>query len=268
MKCLALDTSTPYLSLAISDGEHVWFHHQLVGQKHSEYTLQSIDALLQQSGLALTDLEVIIFGQGPGSFTGLRIACGIAQGLGLSTGINLMGIPTLDSIVAQLSSTLPALIGLDARMGQIYYACYQPRLSSIHTTKKQDENEHIVFSGLSHLDNKLATSYPAIPLSPIETSWQRLGPINVGYLTDIALPLPGFWLAAGNGITHDTPHFSPEVNLSITKRYPTLSPHAYTMIQLARTGAYPLCHPREAEPLYIRDKVALTSREQRILPPC
>jgi tRNA threonylcarbamoyladenosine biosynthesis protein TsaB len=64
-----------------------------MGQKHAERTLPEIERLLQQADIALSGLDAIVFGQGPGSFTGLRIACGLAQGLAFSAGCPSSAFP-------------------------------------------------------------------------------------------------------------------------------------------------------------------------------
>ncbi len=83
MRVLALDTSTEYCSVALWQDGAVIERCELAGQKHSEMLIGMLDALLEQSGLKLAQLDGIAFGKGPGSFTGVRIACGATQGLGV-----------------------------------------------------------------------------------------------------------------------------------------------------------------------------------------
>ena len=125
MKLVALDTSTDFLSLAVTDGEHVFTHHERVGQKHAETALPALSRLLEEAGLALSSLDAVVYGQGPGSFTGLRIGCGLAQGLAFSANLPLIGIPTLDAVAAQTGASGTVLVAMDARMGQVYAAVYQ-----------------------------------------------------------------------------------------------------------------------------------------------
>jgi len=82
-----------------------------------------IEALLKQTGLSLERLHGIAFGAGPGSFTGLRIACGVAQGLALGAGVPVVPVGTLLAL-AQASGASKVLACLDARMGEIYHAAY------------------------------------------------------------------------------------------------------------------------------------------------
>jgi tRNA threonylcarbamoyladenosine biosynthesis protein TsaB len=124
MKLLALDTSTEYLSLALwLDGE-LKVRELLAGQKHSSLILPLLRELLDDAGLQLSDLDGIAFGQGPGSFTGLRIGCGVAQGLAFGAGLEVMGVCTLEALAEQAGQD-KVIACLDARMGEVYHAVYQ-----------------------------------------------------------------------------------------------------------------------------------------------
>lgn len=123
MKLLALDTSTEYLSLALwLDGE-LRLRDVLAGQQHSQMILPMLAELLADNGLALAELDGIAFGAGPGSFTGLRIGCGVAQGLAFGANLPVAGISTLQAL-AQRSGRERVIACLDARMGEVYFAAY------------------------------------------------------------------------------------------------------------------------------------------------
>lgn len=123
MKILALDTSTEYCSLALwLDGE-ILSREVLAGQRHSELILPLLQEMLAEAGLMLAQLDGIAFGAGPGSFTGLRIACGVAQGLAFGADLPLVGICTLEAL-AQQTGDGSVIAALDARMGEIYHAAY------------------------------------------------------------------------------------------------------------------------------------------------
>lgn len=124
MKLLALDTSTEYLSLALwHDGElHV--RELLAGQKHSELVLPLLGELLAEAGWKLPELDGIAFGMGPGSFTGLRIGCGVTQGLAFGAGLPVTGICTLLALAEQ-SGANKVVACLDARMQETYHAAYE-----------------------------------------------------------------------------------------------------------------------------------------------
>ena len=124
MRILALETSTEYCSVALwQDGEIV-SRCEAVGQKHSERLMPMIDELLQATGHKLQAMNVIAFGMGPGSFTGVRIACGVTQGLALGADLPVVGVCTLQAL-AQAAGHDKVITALDARMGEIYHAAYQ-----------------------------------------------------------------------------------------------------------------------------------------------
>jgi tRNA threonylcarbamoyladenosine biosynthesis protein TsaB len=124
MKILALETSTEYCSVALwQDGVTV-AHCELAGQKHSELLIAMLDARLQDAGLGIGDMDGIAYGSGPGSFTGVRIACGATQGLAFGAQIPVAGICTLLAL-AQGSGQSRVIAALDARMGEIYCAAYE-----------------------------------------------------------------------------------------------------------------------------------------------
>lgn len=124
MKILAVETSSEYCSVALWQDGAVTERRELVGQKHSEMLLAMLDGLLQDSGLRIQDLDGIGFGKGPGSFTGVRIACGVAQGLAFGANLQVVGVCTLQAL-AQASGRDKVIAALDARMGEIYLAAYE-----------------------------------------------------------------------------------------------------------------------------------------------
>ena len=123
MKIIAFDTSSNYCSIALwIDGE-ILSRIILAEQRHSELLLPIVQELLAKSELTLVQLDGIAFGAGPGSFTGLRIACGVAQGLAFGSGLPVIGISTLEAL-AQQAGTNSVITAIDARMGEIYHAAY------------------------------------------------------------------------------------------------------------------------------------------------
>ncbi len=124
MNILALDTSTEYCSVALLHAGNLTSREELAGQRHSELILAMIDALLGASNLTLAHLNGVAFGAGPGSFTGLRIACGVAQGLAFGAGLPVVPVGTLMAM-AEAAGAPRVVACLDARMGEIYHAAYQ-----------------------------------------------------------------------------------------------------------------------------------------------
>jgi tRNA threonylcarbamoyladenosine biosynthesis protein TsaB len=130
VKLLAFDTSTETLSIAVDAGEGApVLEHTGSGGAHASATLiPAIERLLQQAGLVLSQLDAIVFGRGPGSFTGLRTAAAVAQGLGFGAGVPVLPVDTLLAIAEEAhaqsgASRIVAL--LDARMGEVYFAAYE-----------------------------------------------------------------------------------------------------------------------------------------------
>ncbi len=121
MNLLALDTSTEFLSLAITLGERTFTHFQAAGSASSQLVLPQIQILLDAANTKLKDLDGIAFGAGPGAFTGVRIAAGVAQGLGYGSNLPVVGINTLIAL-AEASGQDKVIVCLDARMGEIYHA--------------------------------------------------------------------------------------------------------------------------------------------------
>lgn len=126
MRILALDTSTEYCSVALWQAGRLSNRCELAGQRHSEMLIAMLDELLQDAGFRIQDMDGIAFGSGPGSFTGVRIACGVAQGLALGADLPVAGVCTLQAL-AQASGRDKVIAALDARMGQIYHAAYEKR---------------------------------------------------------------------------------------------------------------------------------------------
>lgn len=124
MNLLALDTSTDYCSAALLAGDTEQVRDCLAGQRQSELLLPMVRELLTQAGMTLNALDGIAFGAGPGSFTGLRIACGAAQGLAFGAGLPVVAISSLLAM-AEGSGADRVIAALDARMGEIYHAAYQ-----------------------------------------------------------------------------------------------------------------------------------------------
>lgn len=128
MNLLAFDTSTETLSVAVAAGSAVLEHTAAGGALASAGLIPVIEDLLARSGLSLAGLDAIAFGRGPGSFTGLRTAAAVAQGLGFGTGVPVLPIDTLLAVAEEAHALFGAtqvLAMLDARMGEVYFAAYE-----------------------------------------------------------------------------------------------------------------------------------------------
>lgn len=121
---LAIDTSTNFLSLALRHQNQTILWHKQVDNKQSEWILPTVQSLLQQADVAVSELDYIVYAQGPGAFTGLRIGLGVAQGLAIAFHTPLIGIPSLDAVAALAPKHQTVLAATDARMNELFYAWY------------------------------------------------------------------------------------------------------------------------------------------------
>ncbi len=125
---LAVDTATEQCSVALAIGERIDERVEPVGQRHSERVLPMVQTLLRDHHLDLADCDAVAFGAGPGAFTGLRIACGIAQGLAFGAGKPVVAVGNLDALAMAASRAAPraerVLAAIDARMQEIYWAVF------------------------------------------------------------------------------------------------------------------------------------------------
>lgn len=221
MKILAIDTASELCSVALATPEGVLSAEAVVGHGHSERLLPMLQGLLSEAGMRLQDLDGIAYGEGPGSFTGLRIACGVVQGLALGLGLPVLGVGTLDALA--LTAAEPQgqgrniIAALDARMGEVYVqAC------------------RVEGDTVTRLWGPLLSSPDLVPA------------------------LPGMdWIAAGIGF--DAYAVALRERLGDLPQAATRYPHARAIARLAlpRFAAGEGGDAANAQPLYIRDKVAL-----------
>ncbi|CAH0533282.1 tRNA threonylcarbamoyladenosine biosynthesis protein TsaB [Vibrio stylophorae] len=126
-KILAIDTATENCSVALMIGDQVIEQSLLAPREHTQKVLPMVDQTLAQAGLSLQQLDAIAFGRGPGSFTGVRIGIGIAQGLAFGADLPLIGISTLQAMAQatyRLHQAEHVLAAIDARMNEIYFGHY------------------------------------------------------------------------------------------------------------------------------------------------
>ena len=227
MNLLSLDTSTEFLSLALQLGDKTYAHHQHAGQAASQLVLPQIQALLDTANVQLSDLDGVAFGAGPGAFTGVRVACGVAQGLGFGANIPVVGVNTLMAL-AQASGQERVIACLDARMGEIYHAAF------VRENGKRIEQS--------------ATKVCKPEASPV---------------------LDGSWVGVGSGWAAYGEILSKIYAQNLTKTiahdlYYKVTPTAEAILQLALPiFAAGLAKPAsEAAPIYIRNRVALTTIER------
>lgn len=135
MKVLAIDTAGEACSAALSVDGVVSDRYEHAPRRHADLILHMVDAVLAEGGLRLEDLDGIAFGRGPGSFTGVRIAAGVAQGLALAADLPVVGVSDLEAVAHELAAELAdgagpddvtgVVVAQDARMGEVYAGAWR-----------------------------------------------------------------------------------------------------------------------------------------------
>jgi tRNA threonylcarbamoyladenosine biosynthesis protein TsaB len=124
MKILSIETATEHGSVALLHDGELLVRRIEGAANHSEAVLRDLRELLIEAGLAVTQLDAIAFGAGPGAFTGLRLACGVAQGLALGAGLGIAAIGSLQALALQTDARR-VFVATDARMGEVYHAAFE-----------------------------------------------------------------------------------------------------------------------------------------------
>ena len=134
MKILALDTASAQCSVALLLDDQLLTRSVATAREHAQLLLPMIDALLAEAGTGLRQLDGIAFGRGPGSFTGVRVAASVTQGLALGAGLPVRPVSDLRALAEQARRRAPGklqagsiLACMDARMGEVYWATYSLR---------------------------------------------------------------------------------------------------------------------------------------------
>ncbi|MEO8738855.1 MAG: tRNA (adenosine(37)-N6)-threonylcarbamoyltransferase complex dimerization subunit type 1 TsaB [Casimicrobiaceae bacterium] len=226
MRILALDASTEMCTVALGGEEGFVERAEHAGQRHSELLLPMIQALLADAGTIVRELDGIAFGAGPGSFTGLRIACGIAQGLGFGADLPLVGVSTLAAMAEDARARGHGgriYAALDARMREAYIAAYEHDGTLWH--------ERVAPAVLPAEDAP----------SPPGSDWYGVGPGFAAY-----------------------PELHTRLARAVAACDPSLMPSAVAIgtLALPRLAAGEGTAAGAAAPLYVRHRVALTTAER------
>lgn len=223
MRFAVIETSSEWCSLALWDGGEAIALEERAGTRHGELVLPMLDALYARAGFGAAQLDAVVFGAGPGAFTGLRIACGIAQGLAFAHDLPVLGVSTLEAM-AEESRAPRVLVALDARMQEIYCAAYERSAGG----------------------------------------WVEVTPPACLPPEALVVPAGEGWLGAGNGFSAYGERIPAHVRGALLREVPELRPGALAMARLAapRLAAGGGVDAALALPVYLRDKVALTSVEQ------
>lgn len=127
MKLLALDTATEACSAAVWVDGAVVEHYELAPRRHAILILPMIETVLAEAGLGVAQLDAIAFGRGPGAFTGVRVAVGVAQGIAFAADLPVVPISTLAALALDAANAMGVshiAAALDARMGEVYWGAY------------------------------------------------------------------------------------------------------------------------------------------------
>jgi tRNA threonylcarbamoyladenosine biosynthesis protein TsaB len=138
---LALDASTEACSVALQLDGKIAASYELCPQSHSLRLLPMIDDLLKEAGIELADIDGLIFGQGPGSFTGVRIGVGVAQGLAFSADLPVVGVSSLQAMAQQAyikHGERKVVAAIDARMSEVYNGYYTLDKHNIMQVQKEE----------------------------------------------------------------------------------------------------------------------------------
>lgn len=255
LNLLALETSSSRCGVALLrsvDGRLAVSTREHEGsQEHAERLLPMANALLAEAGLRPDALHAVAFGQGPGGFTGLRVACGVAQGMGMGLGIPVVPVVSHQAVAAQVANTGPddaIVVALDARMNEVYLAVYRPAAAIDHADQANEPSESSweVLQAPLLIAAAEVVPWTAHHLAAWSAQAGRpLNPVLAGDAWDAYAPEmqhPDAWRRAADA----------------------QRPEAASVARLARQGwlrgeAVP---PEEAAPLYVRDKVAFTTAER------
>jgi len=223
LNLLAVETSTELCSVALLRGDELFVEEAMAENRHSEMLAPMIRKVLERSHLRATDMDAFGFGQGPGSFTGIRIACGVVQGLAFASRRPVVPVPSLLALAEQ-SNEGHVIAALDARMGEAYLAAY---------ARNGDDWDEVISPRLVSRD-----ALPALPgprWAATGSGFDRFDWLRESYRRSVAMRIEG-----------DLPKARAVARIA-SRRF-------------ARGGGIAA---EDAAPLYLRDKVALTTEERR-----
>jgi tRNA threonylcarbamoyladenosine biosynthesis protein TsaB len=229
---LAIETATEACSAALAIGDNIITRFEIAPREHTKRILNMMDDVLAQAGVKLAQVDAVAFSRGPGAFTGVRIATGVAHGVALSIDKPLLPISTLAAIAQQMQEEQGAehcLAALDARMEEVYWGTYS------------------IENGLMTLQGAEAVNKPEI--------------LQLATLLSSEATIE--WVAAGSGWDAYEQQLTVE-NISNLKKVDNILPSAQYIARLAIKDyqAGKAVDAEQAQPIYLRDKVAQTIAER------
>jgi tRNA threonylcarbamoyladenosine biosynthesis protein TsaB len=229
VRILALDTATENCSAALLIQGRLHATEELIVRGHAERILPMVDQLLRDARLRLADLSAVAFGRGPGSFTGVRLAASVTQGLAQGAGLRVVPVSDLRA-VAQRAFELPAapqhvLVCNDARMHEVYWACFERAPDGFAVAASEER-----------VGSPAAVTLPA--------QWQAMSGV----------------LGAGSGFSA-YPELAAALSGRLTAVSDPLLPRATEIARLAVAEVVNgrVLPPEQALPVYLRDDVARPS---------
>jgi len=245
---LAIETSTDACSVALAVGDERLVDHRVAPRRHGELVLPMIDALLAEAALPTSGLDGIAFGRGPGSFTGVRVAASVTQGIALGLDIGVVGVSTLRTIAQGCLRELDdARVGvaLDARLDEIYWGAFRASEAGVMTALV---DERVC------LPRTLTLGERGDGDRESEGSAEAEGGRDEGR-----------WRLAGAGAERyaatllATLGLDDEESVRASRLPNALDTLALAVPLVAENGLGP---PESAVPVYLRERVALTERER------
>ncbi|QXG24985.1 tRNA (adenosine(37)-N6)-threonylcarbamoyltransferase complex dimerization subunit type 1 TsaB [Pseudomonas viridiflava] len=215
---LALDTATEACSVALLHDGKVLSHYEVIPRLHAQRLLPMIKDLLAEAGIAMSALDAIAFGRGPGAFTGVRIAIGVVQGLAFALECPVLPVSNL-AVLAQRAfrerGVSQVAAAIDARMDEVYWGCYRET------------------AGEMRLVGAEAVMAPELAALPAD--------------------ITGEWFGAGTGWG-----YAERIPVALSGHDASLLPHAQDLLTLATFAWHrgEAVQADDAQPVYLRDKVA------------
>ncbi len=227
MNLLAIDTSTDFCSVAASRGEALFSRHERAGQRQAETILGMVDEVLAEAGIEVAQIQGIAYGAGPGSFTGLRIAAGVTQGLALARGIGVIGVGSLLALSEEAGKDAAGgrvIACLDAHRGEVYHAAYRRT----------------------------------------GAGWEEVSAPGLYRPEAVPVASGGDWTGCGDGFAAYRERLAARLGECVSAIRPEAAPSARAVLRLAipRFAAGEAKDAATAVPVYLRDKVALKTSER------
>lgn len=241
---LAVDTTTESCSVALSYGEENQSRYTDEPRKHADLVLPMVDQLLAEAGVTLNQLNGIVYCQGPGAFTGLRIGAGVVQGLAFSADVPVLGVSTLATIAQRAFRELQLTkvhAAIDARMGEIYWGSYALNLNP---SPADVQTEH----------------FSRLPVMKLQGEECVIEPNKL--VVPEHLNTPNEWAGCGTGWVFDD--VLAEAGINVSKIHSAVLPHAIDALTLG-IPALEVGKGVAAEfalPHYVRNNVAKKKSEQ------